>query len=66
MARGAKPEPGRTVQLNMRIDAGLKERLAEYCADTGQSMTVAISRCLNRALDEYFEKKARKGAREPW
>ena len=40
--------------LSLYIDRTVKERLQEYCNETGQTKTLAIERMLTEELDKYF------------
>ncbi len=40
--------------LNIKLATPINEKLERFCAESGQSKTVAVERFLNRCLDEYF------------
>ena len=43
--------------LNVCIETHIYNRLVEFCADAGQTKTVAVERALTLYLDEYAEKQ---------
>lgn len=40
--------------LSLYIDRTVKKRLQQYCAETGQTKTMAIERMLTEELNRYF------------
>ena len=45
------------VNVNYYIRRDIKERLDQYCAEVGQTATMAIERILDEYLEAYFRKK---------
>lgn len=43
--------------LSMRIDKNIYERLNQYCADSGQTKTMAIERALVSYMDDYYHQQ---------
>ena len=43
-----------SVILNVKVEREISEQLEAYCAETGQSKTVAVERMLGKELAEYF------------
>ncbi len=54
----ARPKKNGTY-LNVCIETFIYDRLKGFCAESGQSKTVAVERALIAYLDDYEEKKAR-------
>lgn len=46
--------------VNLYLDRKIMQRLEEYCAETGQTKTLAMERMLSKELDKYFEQPAGK------
>lgn len=42
--------------LNIKLSTPIDEKLKRYCEESGQTKTIAVERCLNKCLDEYFSK----------
>ena len=42
--------------LNIRLSVPVYNKLEEFCAESGQTKTLAVERFLNKCLDEYFSK----------
>lgn len=45
------------IALNIKCNAELNEKLTQYCNETGLSKTKAVERALEKAIQEYEEKK---------
>lgn len=43
--------------LNVRIETPIYKRLELFCADAGQTKTIAVERALVAYLDDYEEKQ---------
>ena len=43
--------------LNVCIETPIYERLEVFCADAGQTKTIAVERALSAYLDDYEEKQ---------
>ena len=50
---GAKKD---SKNLNIRLDAGVHERLEQFCAETGMSKTIAVEKILDRYFESYFKR----------
>ena len=48
------------VLLSQKLERQINERLAKYCAETGQTKTTGIERMLQNELEKYFEQPDRK------
>ena len=44
--------------LNIKLSTPIDDKLRRYCEESGQTKTIAVERCLNKCLDEYFSKEA--------
>lgn len=42
--------------LNIKLSVPVYDKLDEFCAESGQTKTLAVERFLNKCLDEYFSK----------
>ena len=49
-----KPDIHQIIQVNFRLDAELRDRIQEYCTDTG----VPQSELLRRAVVEYLDARS--------
>ena len=47
-----------SISLHMGVDVELMERFNEYCAEVGQTKTMAFERIVASFLDERDQKKA--------
>ena len=52
-------EKKENVPVSVRMEKQTYERLADFCAESGQSKTVAIERAVNLYIDEYNRKLQR-------
>ena len=43
------------VQINLKLDRTIAEKLEQYCKETGQPKILAIERMLSNEFEKYFE-----------
>lgn len=54
----ARPKKENT-PTSFRLDTAVLERLTQFCADSGQSKTVAVERAITMYINDYEEKQRR-------
>ena len=51
------PRPKKDAKiLNVRLDAGIHEKLEQFCDETGMSKTTAVEKVLDRFFTDYFQR----------
>lgn len=55
----ARPKSKNGKNVSFYMDAQIVERLHDYAAEKGQSLTVAVERILKEALDKHDEESAK-------
>ena len=43
--------------LNIRLDISVSDLLDQYCADSGQTKTVAVERALSAYINDYYAER---------
>lgn len=51
------PRPKKDAKiLNVRLDAGIHEKLEQFCDETGMSKTTAVEKILEQYFATYFQR----------
>ena len=51
------PRPKKDAKiLNVRLDAGIHEKLEQFCYETGMSKTTAVEKILEQYFASYFQR----------
>ncbi|MDO4647463.1 MAG: ribbon-helix-helix protein, CopG family [Eubacteriales bacterium] len=48
-----------SVPISIKLEKNIKEKLEEFCLDSGQTKTAAVERALVAYIDDYYKNQAK-------